>query len=120
MGRGGRHPSGGNRLMCIGIPMQLTAVDGIVGHATDRGQPQLLDLSLLPGVRAGDWVLGFLGTAREVLAEPEALLILKALDGLSDIMAGGDGGDAFADLDARTPQLPPHLQAALDAGLATG
>lgn len=106
--------------MCIGIPMRLTAVDGIVGHATDKGQPQLLDLSLVPQARVGDWVLGFLGTARDILPEAEALLILKALDGLAAIMAGGDGGDAFADLDARSPQLPPHLQAALDAGLATG
>ncbi|AMY68736.1 HypC/HybG/HupF family hydrogenase formation chaperone [Frigidibacter mobilis] len=106
--------------MCVGIPLQLTAIDGIVGHASDRGVPQLLDLSLLPDARVGDWVLGFLGTGREILPEAEAHLILKALDGLSRIMAGGDGGDAFADLDARTPTLPPHLQAALDAGQATG
>ena len=106
--------------MCVGIPMQLTAIDGIAGHATDKGTPQLVDLSLVPHANVGDWVLGFLGTAREILPEAEALLILKSLDGLSDIMAGGDGGDAFADLDARTPQLPPHLQAALDAGRSLG
>lgn len=53
--------------MCVGVPMQLQAVDGIVGHATDDGQAQLLDLSLLPDARPGDWVLGFLGTAREIL-----------------------------------------------------
>ena len=35
-------------------------------------------------------------------------------------MAGGDPGDAFADLDTRTPQLPPHRQAALNAGQSTG
>lgn len=106
--------------MCVGVPMQLTAIEGIAGQATDKGTPQLLDLSLLPDARVGDWVLGFLGTAREILSESEALLILKALEGMSSIMAGGDAGDAFADLDARTPQLPAHLQAALDAGLATG
>lgn len=106
--------------MCVGIPMQLTAIDGIAGQATDRGQPQLLDLSLVPQAQVGDWVLGFLGTAREILPEAEARLILKALDGLSAIMAGGDAGDAFADLDARSPRLPPHLQAALDAGQTIG
>lgn len=106
--------------MCVGVPMRLTAVDGIVGHADDRGTAHLLDLSLLPDAHAGDWVLGFLGTAREILPEAEALLIRKALDGLAQVMAGGDGGDAFADLDARVPALPPHLQAALDAGQATG
>lgn len=106
--------------MCVGIPMQLTAIDGIAGHATDKGTAQLLDLSLLPQAQVGDWVLGFLGTAREILPESEALLILKALDGMSSIMAGGDAGDAFADLDNRTPQIPPHLQAALDAGRSLG
>jgi len=106
--------------MCVGITMQLKAIEGIEGHANEKGNPKLLDLSLLPDARVGDWVLGFLGTAREILPEAEALLILKALDGLSHIMAGGDGGDAFADLDARTPQLPPHLQAAFDAGRSLG
>ena len=106
--------------MCVGTPMQLVAVDGIVGQARDGGQIALLDLSLLPDARAGDWVLGFLGTAREILPETEALLIRKALAGLSAIMAGGDAGDAFADLDTRAPRLPPHLQAALDAGRTTG
>lgn len=107
-------------MMCVGVPMRLTAIDGIAGHATDQGLPQLLDLSLLPDAQVGDWVLGFLGTAREILPEAEALLILKALEGLSRVMAGDDSGDAFADLDARSPTLPPHLQAALDAGLAKG
>ena len=106
--------------MCVGIPMRLLAVDGIVGQASDNGQAHRLDLSLVPDARPGDWVLGFLGTAREILPEAEALLIRKALAGLSAIMAGGEAGDAFADLDARTPRLPPHLQAALDAGQATG
>lgn len=106
--------------MCVGIPMQLTAIDGIAGHAFDKGAAQLLDLSLLPQAQVGDWVLGFLGTAREILPEAEALLILKALEGMSSIMAGGDAGDAFADLDNRTPQLPAHLQAALDAGRSRG
>jgi hydrogenase expression/formation protein HypC len=100
--------------------MQLLAVDGIVGRATDDGQTQLLDLSLLPDARPGDWVLGFLGTAREILPEAEALLIRKALAGLAQVMAGGDAGDAFGDLEARTPRLPSHLQAALDAGRTTG
>jgi hydrogenase maturation protease len=34
--------------------------------------------------------------------------------------ARGPLGQAFANLDARPPQLPPHLPAALDAGLAKG
>lgn len=106
--------------MCVGTPMRLTGVDGIVGHALHQGAPRLVDLSLVPDARPGDWVLEFLGTARETLPEAEARLILRALDGLAAVMAGGTPGDAFADLDARTPRLPAHLQAALDAGRNLG
>ncbi|MBN8293749.1 HypC/HybG/HupF family hydrogenase formation chaperone [Rhodobacter sp. NTK016B] len=103
--------------MCVGIPLQLTKVTGTNALAHDGSH---VDLSLVGIQPVGTWVLGFLGTARSVIDAEEATLIAKALDGLRDVMAGGDGGDAFADIDARGPQLPPHLQAALDAGRITG
>jgi hydrogenase expression/formation protein HypC len=106
--------------MCLGVPMQLRAVDGIVGRAEDRGAEALVDLSLVPDAAPGDWVLVFLGAARSRLEAGEAAKIAAALAGLASLMAGGALGDAFADLDARPPTLPPHLQAALDAGQATG
>ena len=102
--------------MCVGIPVQLLAVDGIRGEVIEDGRPGLVDLSLTPEARPGDWVLAFLGAAREVLTPEVAAQISAALSGLRALMAGGDLGDAFADLEARAPQLPPHLQAALDAG----
>ena len=102
--------------MCVGIPVQLLAVDGIRGDVIADGRPGLVDLSLTPEARPGDWVLAFLGAAREVLTPDQAAQITAALAGLRSLMAGGDLGDAFADLEARSPQLPPHLQAALDAG----
>jgi len=106
--------------MCVGLPLRLTRIDGIAGFATDGAGETLVDLSLTPEARPGDWVLTFLGAAREVLDEHEAQKIRAALRGLASVMAGRDAGDAFADLDARTPALPPHLQAALDAGRSEG
>lgn len=106
--------------MCLGVPMRLISRDGIAGLARDGETTVLVDLSLTPDAVAGDWVLIFLGAAREVMAEAEAMANRRALDGLRSLMAGGGLGDAFADLDDRTPTLPPHLQAALDAGLAKG
>lgn len=106
--------------MCLGVPMRLISRDGIAGLARDGETTELVDLSLTPDAVAGDWVLIFLGAAREVMAEAEAMATRRALDGLRSLMAGGGLGDAFADLDDRTPTLPPHLQAALDAGLAKG
>jgi len=106
--------------MCVGIPLRLVAVDGIAGHALDGDLPATVDLSLLPEARPGDWVLSFLGTGHAILPEDEALKIRAALQGLASLMEGGPLGDAFADLESRPPALPPHLQAALDAGRSTG
>lgn len=106
--------------MCLGIPMQVLSVDGIAARATDGREEALIDLSLVDAARPGDWVLTFLGAAREIIAEDEARKIAAALDGLRSVMAGGDLGDAFADLENTAPTLPPHLQAALDQGKATG
>lgn len=99
--------------MCVGIPLQIIAVDGTNATGHDGSH---IDLSLTGTQPVGTWVLGFLGAAREVISAEEAGLITKALDGMRRVMAGGELGDAFADLEARIPQLPPHLQAALDAG----
>lgn len=107
--------------MCVGDAMQLIAVDGIAGTAkNDSGQSVLIDLSLIPDAKKGDWVVSFLGTAREIVSADEAHKIMAAVAGLRAVMQGKDLGQAFADLDERAPTLPPHLQAALDAGLTKG
>lgn len=104
--------------MCVGLPLKITAITGIAAEVADSAE--LVDLSLTPEALVGDWVLTFLGAAREVISEDEAEKISAALDGLRAVMTGGGVGDAFADLDARSPQLPPHLQAAFDAGQTVG
>lgn len=105
--------------MCVGLPLQIAEIDGIAARATNGDHVELIDLSLTPEARVGDWLLTFLGAARDVISADEAAKITAALEGLRSVMAGGDVGDAFADLDAREPRLPPHLQAALDAGETT-
>lgn len=105
--------------MCIGIPMQILSVEGIAARATDGEAEALLDLSLTGPVPPGTWVLTHLGAAREVLEADEARKIAAAVRALKSIMAGGGAGDAFADLDARAPSLPPHLLAAKAAGKTT-
>ncbi|CUH75920.1 HypC/HybG/HupF family hydrogenase formation chaperone [Tropicibacter naphthalenivorans] len=106
--------------MCVGQPVQILSVDGIAATALEDGREVLIDLSLTGPVEPGQWVLTFLGCAREVISADEADKISKALHGLRSLMTGGELGKAFADLDEATPQLPPHLQAALDAGHSTG
>ncbi|MBT8475253.1 MAG: HypC/HybG/HupF family hydrogenase formation chaperone [Rhodobacteraceae bacterium] len=98
--------------MCLGIPMEIVSVDGTAATVTDGKQTITVDLSLTGPLEPGTWVLTFLGSAREVLDPDEAAKITAALDGLRSLMAGGDLGDAFADLEGREPQLPPHLRPA--------
>ncbi|SFJ08645.1 HypC/HybG/HupF family hydrogenase formation chaperone [Celeribacter neptunius] len=105
--------------MCLGTPMQILFSEGVAGTATDGTEKRLIDLSLTGPLAPGTWVLTFLGAAREVLSEDEAIKIKNALGGLQALMEGRGLGDAFADLEARDPQLPPHLQAALDKGETT-
>jgi len=54
----------------------------------------------------GTWVLNFLGSAREILSEDEALKIDKALDALAAIMEG----EAPVDIDAYFPDLVKNEQ----------
>ncbi|MEQ8902435.1 MAG: HypC/HybG/HupF family hydrogenase formation chaperone [Roseovarius sp.] len=105
--------------MCVGIPMRVISVDGIAARATDGEDEALIDLTLTGAVAPGTWVLTHLGAAREVLDEAEAHKIAAAVRALKSIMAGGGMGDAFADLEARAPTLPPHLHAARAAGKTT-
>jgi hydrogenase expression/formation protein HypC len=107
--------------MCIGFPMQIRTCDGFTGIAWDGTREHRIDLALTGPLKAGTWVLTFLGSAREVLDPDEAKKIRAAVRALQGVMAGsGDLGDAFADLENRGPQLPLHLQAAHDAGKTTG
>lgn len=103
--------------MCMGIPLRLVSVNGTNAIGTDAGRTETVDLSLVGTQPVGTWVLSFLGAAREVVTEAEAKVIGEALAGLGRLMAGGELGDAFADLDNREPALPPHLAAAHAAGL---
>jgi hydrogenase expression/formation protein HypC len=100
--------------MCIGIPLRLTAVEGVAGQTEDGS---VIDLSLVPEAVSGDWVLGFLGTARRLLEPEEAAQILDALAAMAAALDGERLDSAFADLTGREPTLPPHLEAARAAGL---
>ena len=106
--------------MCVGLPLCITSIQGIAARAEAEGHREVIDLSLTPDAKVGDWVLTHLGTSREIITAGEAAEITAALSGLRAVMQGDDLGDAFADLEATGPKLPPHLRAALDAGETVG
>ncbi|MFA5121980.1 HypC/HybG/HupF family hydrogenase formation chaperone [Zavarzinia sp.] len=101
--------------MCIAEPRLILSVEGIVGHTAEGP----VDLSLTPEAAAGDWVLVFLGAARQRIEAEEAARVADALAGLKAVMTGtpADLDLLFADLADREPSLPPHLEAARAAGL---
>lgn len=98
--------------MCVGVPLRLISSDGMTGVA---GTGERVDLSLTGPLPAGTHVLCFLGAAREVLTEERAALIARALAAV-EAAQRGERTDAFADIEARAPRLPPHLEAARRAG----
>mgnify|MGYP001422914973 CR=1 FL=1 len=102
--------------MCIGTPLQVRRIDadGMFADCGDGAQHERLDLRLVGPLPPGTWVLAFHGAARRVLAPDEAQQMRAALQALDRVLQGdAEGIDAlFADLVARTPQLPAHLQPA--------
>ena len=66
--------------MCIGMPMQVTATEP--GHAwcEGRGERRRVNTALVGAVVAGDWVLVFLGDAREHIDADRAAEVNAALD----------------------------------------
>ncbi|MBX9612552.1 MAG: HypC/HybG/HupF family hydrogenase formation chaperone [Burkholderiales bacterium] len=94
--------------MCIGIPMQVTALEP--GHAwcEGRGERRRVNTALVDAVSPGDWLLVFLNDAREVIEPGRATEVNAALDLVLGAMAGtGAGGDAGFALPSRlsTEQL---------------
>ena len=103
--------------MCLGIPMRVTAVEGVAAWCEGRGERLRVDMRLLETPAVGDWVLVFHGVAREALSEERARDIGNALAALDAALAGETDLDHhFADLANREPQLPEHLRKELGRG----
>jgi hydrogenase assembly chaperone HypC/HupF len=99
--------------MCIGVPLQVQAVEGEGEFAlcADGDVQERLDLRLVGPQAVGTWVLSFQGAARRVLDAEEAAQIRAALQALHAALHGDAASIdvLFADLVNREPQLPPHL-----------
>lgn len=98
--------------MCLAIPMQVLAMEGRFARCIGRQGEAHLDTMLTGPLEPGQWVLAFLGAAREVVSAAHAAHINDALDALCALMAGEapDLERHFADLVGREPQLPDFLQ----------
>lgn len=104
--------------MCIGVPLQVVAVeaDGDFATCADGALRERLDMRLVGAQPPGAWVLAFHGAARRVLDADEAARIRDALAALQGALDGSLDAEAgafdalFADLVEREPMLPAHLR----------
>ncbi|MCB1438590.1 MAG: HypC/HybG/HupF family hydrogenase formation chaperone [Nitratireductor sp.] len=97
--------------MCIGIPMQV--VETGFGQAVCRNGDAMetIDTVLVQPVVPGDWLMVFLGAAREKISAEYAQQCRDALRALDMAMKGETGFEhLFADLIDREPELPDFLK----------
>lgn len=88
--------------MCIGMPMQVTAIEP--GHAVceGRGERRRVNTALVGDVAPGDWLLVFLGDARERIDAERASEVNAALNLVLGAMQGqGADGEAGFELPSR-------------------
>lgn len=107
--------------MCIAVPEKIVSLReseaGLWGKTERAGVVHETDLSLLDGVRVGDWVLVFRGSALRVVPEEEAMRVEAALRAVSSAAVGEEDAAmiaaGFEDLENPDDRLPPHLKAML-------
>ena len=97
--------------MCMAIPMQVLRGETAGAWCHGRQGEVWIDTLLTGPLEPGQWVLTFLGAAREVVSATRAAQVNAALDALEQLQNGGqpDFDVLFADLVDREPQLPAHL-----------
>ena len=74
--------------MCIGIPMQVQALQPGHAQVVGRGEQRRIDTALVGPLQVGDWVLVFLDAAREVISPERAAEVNAVLDLVADSMVG--------------------------------
>ncbi len=87
--------------MCIGVPVKIIVPGEFISRCEGRNGVEDINMMLTGPQPEGAWVLNFLGSAREVLTEDEAMKIDRALDGLAALMEGAGKvniDDYFPDL----------------------
>lgn len=72
--------------MCLGIPVKITKIDGTKAEAEIGGVKREVDLSIIGGVKTGDYVILHAGFAIEKLDEEEAKETLQLLREISESM----------------------------------
>ena len=65
--------------MCLAIPAKITAINGVIADVDMEGMTATADISVLPEVRVGDYVMVHAGLAIQKYDEQEALANLELI-----------------------------------------
>jgi hydrogenase expression/formation protein HypC len=87
--------------MCIGTPVQVVESGEFSALCQGRNGRERVNTMLIGQQPEGTWLLNFLGFAREVISEQDAVHINKALDGIAAIMRG----ESDVDVDSYFPDM---------------
>jgi hydrogenase expression/formation protein HypC len=96
--------------MCIGAPVEVIRVEGLMALCRGASGLEHIDLALVGPVADGEHLLTHLGVAIRIIDAEEARAIANALTAVTRAAAGEPFEHLLADLIERTPQLPAHLQ----------
>ena len=99
--------------MCIGIPMQVIAVEEGFAQVQGRGEFRRIKTALIGDCAVGDWLLTFIDDAREIISAERALEVNATLDLLQAVM---DGGLSAGVIDIQHQHRGPRLGQARGAG----
>ncbi|MGI9134348.1 MAG: HypC/HybG/HupF family hydrogenase formation chaperone, partial [Rhodoferax sp.] len=66
--------------MCIGIPMQVVQAESGWALVQNGSQRQRVDTNLVEACHPGQWLLVFLGCAREIISAERAAEVIATLD----------------------------------------
>lgn len=107
--------------MCLALPMQVIRMEGTTALCQGHNGIERIDTLLTGKLEPGQWILSFLGAAREVIDAERAARVAEALTALEALLHGGGNIEAliqsgFADLVEREPQLPEFLRPLANQG----
>lgn len=66
--------------MCLTIPARVVSVSGKLADVLENGKERAIDISLLPRLKAGDWILHTTGLAIKKVSPRDAKEILELLE----------------------------------------
>ncbi|MDO8444785.1 MAG: [FeFe] hydrogenase H-cluster radical SAM maturase HydE [Deltaproteobacteria bacterium] len=66
--------------MCLTIPARVVSVSGKLADVLENGEERAIDISLLPRLKAGDWILHTVGLAIKKVSPKDAREIIELLE----------------------------------------